>query len=129
MIKVKDSGERQIFDTGSKRDTNINKGRFDLIPSQMMFRLARHYEAGAVKYDDRNWEKGQPVSRCLDSCLRHIEKYKDGWNDEDHLSAAIWNLAAIIHFEKELPKMQDLPMRKDLYNPFLIEREMWEEEL
>lgn len=128
MTKVKDSGARQVFATGSKRDTNINKGRFDLIPSQMMFRLAKHYEAGAVKYDDRNWEKGQPISRCLDSCLRHIEKYKDGWNDEDHLSAAIWNIAAIIHFEKENPDMQDLPTRINVYNPFLIEKEMYKEE-
>ncbi|HUS51203.1 MAG TPA: dATP/dGTP diphosphohydrolase domain-containing protein, partial [Candidatus Paceibacterota bacterium] len=69
--EVKDSGKRQDFDTGSRRDTRDGKGRYDLLPVRAIKRLAKHYENGAKKYGDRNWEKGQPLSRYLDSALRH----------------------------------------------------------
>lgn len=37
-----------------------------------MRRLAQHYENGAQKYADRNWEKGMPFSRYVDSAKRHL---------------------------------------------------------
>ena len=96
---VKDSGERQEFDTGSVRDTRAGKGRYDLISPIALGRIARHYENGAAKYGDRNWEKGQPLSRYLDSALRHAYKYLEGHREEDHMAAAAWNLIAFIHTE------------------------------
>lgn len=93
---VKDSGERQEFPTGSVRDTRKGKGRFDLIPFYPLLRLAQHYENGAAKYGDRNWEKGQPLSRYLDSAIRHLLVANDGLEDEDHLSAAVWNIFGYI---------------------------------
>ena len=95
--EVKDSGERQEFETGSRRDTRCGKGRYDLIPAYPMYRLARHFENGAVKYGDRNWEKGQPLSRYLDSCMRHLWKVINGDNDEDHEAAVAWNIFAYMH--------------------------------
>lgn len=109
---LKDSGQRRQFQSGAMRDRAAGKGRFDLIPSQMMFRLARHYEAGSIKYADRNWEKGMEFSVYVDAALRHLEKYKDGWNDEDHLAATVWNLAALMHHEQIHPDLDDLPARK-----------------
>jgi len=102
--KVQDSGQMEDFDTGSVRDTRDGKGRFDLITPIAMKRIAQHYENGAKKYKDRNWEKGQPVSRFFDSATRHLNtlmelKLKGKPLDEDHLAAAIWNLMAIIHVE------------------------------
>lgn len=113
-FKLKDSGERETFYTGAVRDSETGKGRFDLIPTQLLFRLAKHYERGSVKYCDRNWEKGMSVSRCMDSALRHLTKYIAGWNDEPHLDAAIWNLAAIMFYEFEHPELMDLPDRQKL---------------
>jgi hypothetical protein len=95
--EVKDSGEeRQEFGTGSVRDTREGKGRFDLIPTYPMRRLARHFENGAKKYGERNWEKGQPLSRYLDSAERHLMAVKDGDWDEDHEAAVIWNMMAFL---------------------------------
>ena len=94
---VKDSGERQEFSTGSVRDTREGKGRFDLIPTDALRRLARHYENGAVKYGDNNWRKGQPLSRYLDSAFRHLVCALEGMTDEDHLSAISWNSFAYIY--------------------------------
>ena len=41
--------------------------------------------------------------------MRHMIKYLDGWDDEDHLAAIVCNIMFIMHFEKHLPEMQDLP--------------------
>jgi hypothetical protein len=109
---LKDSGERRQFGSGAVRDRAAGKGRFDLITPQMMFRLARHYEAGAIKYSDRNWEKGMEFNNYLDAAFRHLEKYEDGWMDEDHLAAAIWNIAALMHHELHYPELDNLPRRQ-----------------
>ena len=58
-------------------------------------RLARVYEAGAVKYGDHNWKKGQPLSRFLDSAMRHTSRAAQGHEDEDHLFQAVWNLVGL----------------------------------
>jgi len=104
-----DSGKREDFDTGAVRDTQENKGRYDLITPIGMRRVAIHYERGAQKYDERNWEKGIPASRCFSSAKRHLDKWLMGMDDEDHLAAAVWNILAIMHFEEVLPEMIDRP--------------------
>src|SRR5258706_16469533 len=111
-IKLKDSGERSSYSSGAVRDNSEGKGRFDLIPYQGMIRLARHYEAGAKKYSDRNWEKGMNISRYVDAALRHLFKYVAGWNDEDHLAAVAWNVFSIMHHEHSLPEFQDFQFGK-----------------
>lgn len=105
---IHDSGAREDFGTGAKRDTQEGKGRFDLITPVGLFRLARWYELGAKKYSERNWEKGIPVSRCVSSAFRHLAKYLAGYKDEDHLAAVVWNVFAIMHFERYRPDLRDL---------------------
>lgn len=110
--EVKDSGKRQDFATGSRRDTRDGKGRYDLIPTSLLTSMARHLEAGAQKYGDRNWEKGQPVSRYFDSALRHIISYWAGNVDEMHLHAALWNIMAMVETQ-ELIADGELPLELD----------------
>lgn len=100
FTSVKDSGQRQSFDTGAVRDTQEGKPRYDLIPATALHRLAIHYANGAKKYGDRNWEKGIPASRCIASALRHLYAWIRGQTDEDHLAAVLFNIMAIIHFEE-----------------------------
>jgi hypothetical protein len=115
MTTLKDSGAREQFDTGSQRDSREGKGRYDLLPMHAMERLAKVYEAGAVKYDANNWRKGQPVSRYLDSALRHLCRFAEGHRDEDHAAQAMWNIAAVIETEEMVrrgflsPELSDLP--------------------
>ena len=59
---------------------------------KMMLEVAIHYEEGAKKYDERNWEKGLPLWCFLDSAIRHLLKYLDGWTDERHDRAFVWNM-------------------------------------
>jgi len=107
---IKDSGAREQFETGSRRDTRDGKGRFDLLPAAGIARLARHFEAGAKKYGDNNWTKGQPASRFLDSALRHAFKFAAGEKDEDHLIAAVWNLLCLADQEERI-KLDKLPVQ------------------
>lgn len=117
--EVKDSGARQEFDTGSVRDTNENKPRYDLITPIALHRLAMHYSNGAKKYGDRNWEKGQPLARYIESAERHLAQFKMGDKSEDHGSGIIWNIMAYIHTEAlincgELPKeLDNMPKYSD----------------
>lgn len=108
---IQDSGDRTQFSTGAVRDMHEGKGRFDLLPMCVLLRLARHYENGCIKYGDRNWEKGIPCHSFADSAMRHIVKYMDGWRDEDHLIAAIWNLCGLAWTEEKRPELQDIPAR------------------
>lgn len=118
---IKDSGKREEFNTGSKRDSQDGKGRYDLLPTRALRRLARHFEAGAKKYDDRNWEKGQPLARMINSGLRHGFAHLEGQRDEDHLIAAVWNLLCAADIEErikegllpaELDNLPKLPSKK-----------------
>ncbi len=111
-FEIKDSGERQEFGTGSVRDTRKGKGRYELLPPQAIHRLAQHFANGCAKYGDRNWEKGQPLSRYLDSALRHLFKYLGGSRSEDHIIAAAWNALCFVQTEHwinegKLPKELD----------------------
>lgn len=59
-------------------------------------RLAIHYGRGALKYDDRNWEKGLETGRTIASLMRHLQQAKEGLTDEDHLAATLWNVIALM---------------------------------
>lgn len=113
--ELQDSGERQTFPTGAQRDSETGKGRFDLLSPYTRERDAILMEKGAAKYDARNWEKGMPFSRFLDSALRHLNKYQLGLTDEDHLAAARWNIGCIMHLEATRPELNDLPKYESIH--------------
>jgi hypothetical protein len=92
-----DSGTRRQFATGAVRDGATNKGRFDLLPYYGLEAVARHFEAGAIKYAPRNWEKGIPLHIYLDSGSRHGAKASANWIDEPHAEAAAWNYLCFLH--------------------------------
>lgn len=100
--ELKDSGVRAEFSTGSVRDIQVGKGRFDLIPLGPLWRLARLYEKGAIKYKENNWRLGQPMGVVLNSLIRHSFKYLAGWRDEDHLAAIVFNAFALMQFEEDI---------------------------
>lgn len=98
---INDGGKRISYgDNKAIREPSIGKGRYDLISPFALDRLAKWYELGAQKYADRNWEKGMPFSRYVDSAKRHLNKYVMGMEDEDHLAAAAWNIFAILHHQE-----------------------------
>lgn len=157
---IKDSGNRREFDSGAKRDIQEGKGRCDLLPLEIiskiateqgaesvhvpsilhnigcfitnkdinylvfaiqrfidfanfngfpdaMLELSIHYEEGAEKYGERNWEKGIPVHCYIDSGLRHFFKYLRGDTDERHDRAFIWNMVGAMYTTVNYPELFD----------------------
>lgn len=70
--------------------------------------LAIHYEQGANKYQERNWEKGIDCHCYIDSGLRHLFKYSRGDQDEHHDRAFLWNMAGLLWTVKHKPQFNDL---------------------
>ena len=104
---ISGQGKMETSETGCKRESNSGRGRFDLIPYEAIEALAKWYEDGAVKYGDRNWEKGISVKDCINRMIRHAIKAGNGWTDEDHLSAVMWNAAAAITMIQRRPDLND----------------------
>lgn len=73
-----------------------------------LLEVSKHYEAGALKYSDRNWEKGIPLHCFIDSGLRHYFKYKRGDKDEPHDRAFIWNMLGAAWTYTHHPELDDI---------------------
>lgn len=58
--------------------------------------VAKHFEEGAKKYGENNWQKGIPTKHYIDSAIRHYLKYLRGDQDEPHDRAFVWNLLCCI---------------------------------
>lgn len=109
--------KKQEYSTGATRDDVDGKGRFDLIPDIPLTRLANIFQGGGKNHGDRNWEKGLPFSRLIDSATRHLVQYKMSkyipkLREEDHLGQAAWNIFALMH-EEEMIKLGFLPKELD----------------
>lgn len=156
-MEIKDSGDRSQFASGAVRDLRVGKGMPCLIPVHiwdrvqaqlgnsttysvdMWERLARHYEAGRLKYSDaaninigaENWKKGIPLMFYYDSAIRHLNKFLINHTDEDHLAAAIWNVMGLAETwrrinadilprdldNRDINEMLTEPWRRNLYLP------------
>ena len=87
-----------------------NTGK-DLIT--LMLDVAKHYEEGAKKYSERNWEKGIPLHCYIDSGVRHYLKFLRGDTDEPHDRAFVWNMLGAIWTHLHRPGCIDLPFAQE----------------
>ena len=80
-----------------------------------MLEVSIHYEDGARKYAERNWEIGIPLHCFIDSAVRHYLKWRRGDTDEPHDRAVLWNLLGAWWTLDNHPELNDLPCaRKDV---------------
>lgn len=151
---IKDSGQRQEFDSGAVRDIQKGKGRCDLMPldvvvnlykgncnleaavvlsrinefkftnevaqlyeilnfisggymfkhpTDMLLEVSVHFEEGAEKYGENNWQKGLPVWCYINSMTRHFLKWLRGDEDERHDRAFVWNILCCIWTVENAP--------------------------
>lgn len=82
------------FDDGKTKSSSkeIETQRY----CSMFLEVAKHFEEGAKKYGENNWQKGIPVHCYIDSAVRHYLKWLRGDKDEPHDRAFVWNLMCCI---------------------------------
>ena len=69
--------------------------------------VSKHFEEGALKYGEYNWQKGIPTHCYVDSAVRHYLKYLRGDDDERHDRAFVWNILCCIWTCVHLPELND----------------------
>jgi dATP/dGTP diphosphohydrolase, N-terminal len=113
---TKDSGKRQVYETGMQRDVNDGKVNhcfliYQGVPyeEQMLSRWAALMTRGAEKYTPRNHEKAatqEELDRFQESAYRHFMQWLCGETDEDHASAVLFNISS---YEMTKWKMEHAP--------------------
>ena len=78
-----------------------NLRRWD-IPT-MLLEVSMHFEDGAMKYGENNWQKGLPARCYVNSGVRHYLKWMRGDDDEPHDRAFVWNMMCAIWTCKHRP--------------------------
>lgn len=72
-----------------------------------LLEVSKHFEEGSQKYGEYNWQKGIPVHCYIDSGVRHFIKYCDGYEDEPHDRAFVWNMLCCIWTYQHMPELDD----------------------
>lgn len=92
-------------------DDGLTKASLKDIQTQryctMFLEVAKHYEEGAKKYGENNWQKGMPTWCYIDSAIRHYLKWLRGDTDEPHDRAFVWNIMCCI-WEVDYRKKEDV---------------------
>jgi hypothetical protein len=101
---IKDSGKRKRFFTGAVRDSAEGKPRPDLMNPMADMRLAMYFAKGCKKYGERNWEKGIDEQRYVAAAKRHMNQWLMGEDDEDHLTAWLWNVYCLVATEEMIER-------------------------
>ena len=78
----------------------------------MFLEVSKHFEEGAKKYGEYNWQKGIPTHCYIDSAVRHYLKYLRGDKDEPHDRAFVWNILCCIWTCVHKPELNDY-LKKD----------------
>lgn len=73
----------------------------------MLLEVSKHFEEGAAKYGEYNWQHGIPVRCYIDSAVRHYLKHLRGDTDEPHDRAFVWNIMCCIWTCKHMPDLND----------------------
>jgi hypothetical protein len=84
----------KVYDSGLKKEV-APKIRFDLIPVELIERIAKQFTHGAEKYGEGNWKKGKGIEThiFMEAAYRHFIKWVGGVEDgEDHGIACVTNI-------------------------------------
>lgn len=104
----------QFRDTGDAKHLYYALDNFECFEawSNMFLQVAIHFEEGAKKYGENNWQKGIPVHCYIDSAVRHYLKFLRGDKDEPHDRAFCWNILCAIWTCKHKPGLNEYAKEK-----------------
>lgn len=102
---TKDSGKREEYASGMRRDTQEGKPDYTLLDPAFLKRWAELMVRGAEKYGRDNWRKANSVVELIrfkSSAFRHFMQWINGDTDEDHAAAVAFNIAAAEYVKTKL---------------------------
>lgn len=107
---IQEGEVRSVSSTGAEKGTKIE--RFDLLPTQALAKIARHFGVGAAKYAPNNWRKGYEWSKSYAALQRHLTAF---WGGEDydeetgspHLAAVGFHTLVLLTYMDEQPGFDD----------------------
>ena len=107
-------------DTGDFRHLFYALQRFidkhmDKDVSTTILEVSKHFEDGAKKYGEYNWQKGIPTHCYIDSAVRHYLKYLRGDTDEPHDRAFVWNILCCIWTCIHKPELNDYRKGEEMF--------------
>jgi hypothetical protein len=70
--------------------------RYDLIPPEVLERMARIFDYGAKRYDTDNWKKIS-TEEHLNHVMVHLVAYRAGDRSDDHLGHMMWRAQAALY--------------------------------
>lgn len=119
-FETKDSGKREEYASGMRRDTQEGKPDFYLLltpeipyEEQFLTRWAALMTRGAEKYGRRNWQLAnseEELERFKSSAFRHFIQAMSGNTDEDHWAAVAFNINCIVYLEYKLSHKYNEPI-------------------
>ena len=116
-FRTEDSGKREEYRSGMRRDTQDNKPDFYLITpkdmpysEQPLIRWAELMTRGKNKYGLRNWELAdseEELDRFKSSALRHMYQWLCEEEGEDHMAAILFNVSCAEYVRWKLKKRKE----------------------
>ncbi len=99
---------------GSALHYDLGKPQVGLIPFEALVAEAKAMEYGAKKYSRDDWMKGMPITKLIDSCMRHLGKFRwqqtfDEESNLNHLAHARADLGILLWILDKLPHLDDRP--------------------
>lgn len=83
---------------------------------ELLLEVSKHFEEGAKKYGEYNWQKGIPTHCYIDSAVRHYLKWLRGDDDEPHDRAFVWNILCCMWTHVNKPELRDYPRKVEENN-------------
>ena len=97
MVNMEDTGKRTTYEGGAQREPHQGKGRYDWISP---FALERVVAAGVrIKKlpPDPTINHGR---QAISACLALLNRWREGYRDEDYLATAAWWIFDAMHYEE-----------------------------
>ena len=110
---AKAEGIENIYVINDFLKFDVDKLRYDLIPTEATKALASVITYGAKKYKPDNWKCCSDITRYVSALMRHLEAHRSGELVDDesglwHMSHVLTNASFIIYFlEKEKKNGKD----------------------
>ena len=93
----KTSATRDAAGEGRKDDQG--KTRIELFPGDVLLAISEILTSGAIKYEDRNWERGMKWSRPFGALMRHMWAWWQGEQlDAETGKSHLWHAGCCIVF-------------------------------